>query len=449
LHVCNPQVSVGLSDVIDKCLAADPSERYPHMAALAGDLRRHLAHLPLAGVRNRSLVERWQKWRSRRPHRVTGMMMLAVLLAASAVAVGAVTQFVQRDEAQKLVRRLDRAERVRTEVQRDTAAQELHRLTERVRFLYDADHQAVGPASQPDGKTGQVGKPDLRAQSLRALEAPCRAFWEERARIVEHLSPGGPAGLEQGIREDLLDLAIFWADLQERSAPPGEKHQGRRKALAVLDEAETLLGPSPVLGQERKLRGGIERRVSEPAMTAWEHCALGRSCLRSGDLERASEELQRAARLQPQGFWPNFYSGLCAYRQSRYADAIAAYSVCIGAAQPAACFYNRGLAYEAWGRTELAIQDYDQALRLDPGLADAALNRGMLYYRRKQYVAAIADLEHARDLGADPAVVYLDLALANWARGEHAAALDNLSQSLSLNPHQSEARQLYERLLRK
>src|SRR5205807_4862236 len=97
LYRRNPQVSVGLADVIRKCLAADPADRYPHMAALAADLRRHLADLPLAGVRNRSLVERWRKWRRRRPHGValTGMMG-AVLAATCAVALGIVNHVSDR-----------------------------------------------------------------------------------------------------------------------------------------------------------------------------------------------------------------------------------------------------------------------------------------------------------------------------------------------------------------
>src|SRR5439155_19610904 len=68
LHRANPRVSVGLADVIAHCLADDPRDRYPTMAALAADLRRHLAHRPLLGVRNRSLAERWSKWRRRRPY---------------------------------------------------------------------------------------------------------------------------------------------------------------------------------------------------------------------------------------------------------------------------------------------------------------------------------------------------------------------------------------------
>jgi serine/threonine protein kinase len=68
LSFCNRQVSTGLSDVIARCLAPRADDRYPDAAALADDLRRHLADLPLRGVGNRDLRERWRKWRRRRPH---------------------------------------------------------------------------------------------------------------------------------------------------------------------------------------------------------------------------------------------------------------------------------------------------------------------------------------------------------------------------------------------
>ena len=62
-----PAGQPGLSDVVARCLAARPDDRYPDAAALADDLRRHLTDQPLLGVANRSLAERWQKWRRRRP----------------------------------------------------------------------------------------------------------------------------------------------------------------------------------------------------------------------------------------------------------------------------------------------------------------------------------------------------------------------------------------------
>ena len=181
--------------------------------------------------------------------------------------------------------------------------------------------------------------------------------------------------------------------------------------------------------------------------TVWDHYALARVLLRSGSLERAAEEAKQAVRLRPQDLWPNFYQGLCSYRLGRYADAIQAYSVCIGAAPEAAsCFYNRALAFEGLADPEQALNDYDQALRLDPTLAVAALNRGMLHYRAKRYADSLADLRQADESGADPAVVSYDRALVHLARGEQAAALDDLRRAVSLNPNHAEARKLYEKL---
>jgi hypothetical protein len=63
----NPDISVGLTDITLKCLSTKPAERYRDAASLADDLRRHLNDLPLRGVANRSLSERWRKWRRGQP----------------------------------------------------------------------------------------------------------------------------------------------------------------------------------------------------------------------------------------------------------------------------------------------------------------------------------------------------------------------------------------------
>jgi serine/threonine protein kinase/tetratricopeptide (TPR) repeat protein len=440
----NPQVSVGLADVIAKCLSGDPAQRYGDAAALAGDLRRHLTDRPLAGVRNRSLAERWRKWRRRRPHAAALMgMMLAVLTAAGAVAIGAAAYFTQRTEQAEnalrygqvqmnrgewegavntlqhglssaravpfrpglqaeLSQQLRLAEKARADAERETAARQLHWLTDRLRFLYGARR--------------------LPPKALQAIAPSCRACWESRRKIVERLSADGTSALHPAVRDDLLDLAIFWADLQVRLAPAAAKEEARGQALDVLNQAEVLFGPSPVLDEERRFYGGTSplRKPESRPLRAWEHYALGRALLRSGMLERAADELEQAVRLKPQDLWPNFYYGLCVYRLGRYLDAIAAQSVCIGAAPEAAtCFYNRALAFAALGDRERALGDYDQALRLDPTFADALLNRGIINYRAKRYDAALADLQRAAELGADPAVVFFDLFLVKLAHGNY------------------------------
>ena len=59
----NPQVGVALARILEKCLARDPRDRYADAAALAAELRRHLAGQPLPGVPRSGLVERLRKWR--------------------------------------------------------------------------------------------------------------------------------------------------------------------------------------------------------------------------------------------------------------------------------------------------------------------------------------------------------------------------------------------------
>jgi serine/threonine protein kinase/tetratricopeptide (TPR) repeat protein len=417
----NPQVSPGLADIVAKSLADDPDDRYPHMAALAADLRRHLADLPLAGVRNRSLTERWLKWRRRRPHGVALVgMMLAVVTAAGAVALGFMSHARARIEqaqialndaqvqmaaghwddavqtlrrglevarglplqsqlADELDRRLRLAEHGRDAASRAAAARELHRLADRVRFLYGAD--------------------TYPPESLRDLADSCGAVWASRAAILDRLSAHSGAGLGEAggaspevragpgsispatedvnLREDLLDLAIFRADVIARTAPPDQHTATRGQVVALLNEAEAQFGPSPVLDAERRLHGvhqppalagGPNTHPDEDA-TAWPHYALARALLRSGDLDRAAAEADRAVQLEPHDLWPNFYQGLCAYRRGHHLDAVAAFSICIGAAPDAAGgYYNRALAFSALGQSDQARPDFDQAQRLDPTL---------------------------------------------------------------------------------
>ncbi len=61
----------------------------------------------------------------------------------------------------------------------------------------------------------------------------------------------------------------------------------------------------------------------------------------------------------------------------------------------AAAYSNRGVAYRRVGETSRAIEDYDQALRIDPGHANAYQNRGVAYESLGQYERAVEDWEQA------------------------------------------------------
>jgi len=466
-----PDLSPGLRDVLARCLNPDLAERYPSAAAVAEDLRRHLTHRRLVGVRNRSIAERWRKWNCRRPH----ALLVSLLVAACAAAVAALGLFFTgeasgrlRDTEEALAQGRRQAEQrhyaeavatfdrglvrlgsgpagdsLRAELrrQRGRAArahdiEALHEQVERDRYLHGAE--LLAPAT------------------LQALDAHCRAAWAER----DHLLTGGDDALdadrEEQVRRDLLDVALLGSECRLRLAAPAEAGAARRDALRVLDEAESLFGPSPVLSRERRViardtgaaaeaLGGADDRP--PPQTAWEHYALGRWLLHAGDLNGAAEAFDRAVDLRPQDFWPWFGKGLCAHRRQRPAEAVTAFSVCIALApDSAACYHNRALALASRGDAAAALRDYDRALRLDPGFAAAALNRGALRLQEGQFVEAEADFRVALTLGADAAAVHFNLALLHQARQEPAAALISLERALEIDPGHRPACELRDRL---
>jgi tetratricopeptide (TPR) repeat protein len=284
----------------------------------------------------------------------------------------------------------DTAERIRQGQEasrRRDSLHALHDLATKVRFQH-------APAS-------------LSAGELSQLELGCRSLWNKRSEISARLTaPGSP--LPDGAREDLLDIVLFWIDLRLQLSPAGRLDQARLHALATLEEAARLCGHDAVTAETARQLGGAA--VASPAQpqSPWEHAALARLFLRRGLVERAAGEARLAVSLDPQGFWPNFYLGVCAFHQREFADATVAFSVCIGASPGAVCFYNRGRSFAAMNNSEKALADYDAALRRDPGLGAALVNRGVLRLQAGKVAEARADFRQAVRQG-EPARVALAL----------------------------------------
>ena len=78
-------------------------------------------------------------------------------------------------------------------------------------------------------------------------------------------------------------------------------------------------------------------------------------------------------------------------------------------------YYNRGIAHSRKGELKLAIENYTQAIELDPNNSDAYYSRGGAWLRLGEQDKAKADLETARNLGND-ALTTLDKILQNHDR---------------------------------
>ena len=465
LHRVNPRVPVGLSDIIAKCLRPDPADRYPDAASLAADLRRLQDGLPLKGVPNRSLAERWGNWRRRRPHALTrGLIVVASGLTAVAASTLLWAAYLQRvheinaaladgrsalgrrrySEAGQALQRglaLSRNLPAVGQQRRDLAlglararkearAEDLHRLAELVRFRYGID--------PPPAEEAQ----DLIRRS--------QALWEDRALLLSPADEGqDPAG-EAVIRTDLLDLALAWANLLARSAPAG---YAGREALRVLDEAEATLGPVAAIDRDRRVHAGTDGSGSPSPIapdSAWGHSELGKSYLRTGATSLAAEQFRLGLVLRPQDFWLNFYEGACAYRLGRYEEAAEAFRVCVALSPDSPeCSFNRALATGALGLDEAAIEDYSRALRLNPSLTAAAINRGMIRFKQGRHDDASADLRRALATASsrsERGLIHYDLALVELARGDRPAALAELERAGGCG-HEA-ARTLLDRLRR-
>jgi lipoprotein NlpI len=100
----------------------------------------------------------------------------------------------------------------------------------------------------------------------------------------------------------------------------------------------------------------------------------------------------------------------------------------------AAGYSNRCWAYSDKGDPDRAIADCDDAIRLDPKLADAYLNRGKAYSDKGDFDRAIADYDQAIELNPKSSVGYNNLCDAYLDKGDNDQAITDCDQAIRLDP---------------
>lgn len=400
----NPAISRGLADVLAKCLAHESSDRYRDAGELAADLRRHIVDLPLRGVPNRSLRERWQKWRRRRPQALVfgGLTTVALVVGALVTwlfwgerlqeASRALTHGKEELESRDLVMAIDEFKRGQVAAAWLPGARDLKQAlsTElaiaRHARMAESLHAMVEQLRQVEPFDG------LALDERRNLSTSCESIWQVRSQILP--ASGAPASRRHGrLESDLLDLALLWAELKISLPASAASGDPQRQALRLLDEAEALCGPCAILDLVREeyasrfdapTTNPIKKALRQP-VSAWEHDAVGRVLLRSGKLPEAQAEFQQAIDLEPNAFWPHFHQASCCYRREDFSRAVIAASVCIALAPDRGeCFYNRALAQQALGERSRALSDFNRALELTPTLTVAEQARDKLLEALRQ-----------------------------------------------------------------
>ena len=98
-------------------------------------------------------------------------------------------------------------------------------------------------------------------------------------------------------------------------------------------------------------------------------------------------------------------------------------------------YYHRGNAYANKGESDRAIQDYDQAIRLDPNSALFYTNRGAAYANKGEHDRAIQDYDQAIRLDPNYARAYNNRGNAYSRKGEYDRAIQDYDQAIRLNPN--------------
>jgi tetratricopeptide (TPR) repeat protein len=100
----------------------------------------------------------------------------------------------------------------------------------------------------------------------------------------------------------------------------------------------------------------------------------------------------------------------------------------------ASIYNNRGVAYDRKGDYDRASADYDQAIRIEP-LAEAYFNRGNVHLGRSQYDRAIDDYTTALELKADFAPALDNRCWARAVVGMLKPALADCNEALRIMPN--------------
>lgn len=104
-------------------------------------------------------------------------------------------------------------------------------------------------------------------------------------------------------------------------------------------------------------------------------------------------------------------------------------------ADRAATLVNRGIVMMARGQTTFAEADFDAALGIDAGLADAYLNKGFLRIRSGSGREALPLIQKGLDLGAEgKAVAWFGRGVAYEQMGDYAKAYRDFRRAQELAP---------------
>ncbi|MCA2803989.1 MAG: serine protease, partial [Microcystis sp. M114S2] len=155
--------------------------------------------------------------------------------------------------------------------------------------------------------------------------------------------------------------------------------------------------------------------------------------------EQALTVINQAISLVPNN--PNHYNEKWSVLSElkRYDEGLAAITQAIELAPRAAWYVNRGILYRRQQKYELALDDYNQAIELNPNHANAYNNRGNLYQDLQKYELALDDFNKAIEINPNFAILYYNRGGLYYDQKKYELALADWNKAIEINPNLAEA----------
>ncbi|MFN6157639.1 MAG: tetratricopeptide repeat protein [Dolichospermum sp.] len=170
---------------------------------------------------------------------------------------------------------------------------------------------------------------------------------------------------------------------------------------------------------------------------AWYGLSIGYR--ESNQLDKALAAINKAIQLQPNN--PNLYNEKYGVLSNlkRYREAEVAINKAIELSPRAAFYSNRGVVRNELGDKPGAIDDYNQAIKINPNDADAYYNRGNARKELGDKPGAIDDFNLAIKINPNLAQAYYNRGNARKELGDKPGAIDDYNLAIKINPNLAQA----------
>ncbi len=158
----------------------------------------------------------------------------------------------------------------------------------------------------------------------------------------------------------------------------------------------------------------------------------------TGNLIEAENLYQKILDIDPNNFYALHYLGVLYFQYGNHDKAIEYINKAIISHPDAHVYYNLGLVYQGKKLFNKAISSYQNALKLNPEMADAYVNLSIIYKEKMQLEKAIKCLKEALRINPNHIEAYNNLGIVLKLKGQLEKAIECYKKAIQLNPDYAE-----------